>query len=430
MSTEIQSDVTEKPEGNDKAHVTGKQQGLRNYIAPLLIAAIAAVVIAAWQWYEASSQIKDLQKEFERRLVEVDLSIERRFVEVDSSNKELRSISDKVREKREETEARLKLLETNLTESISRQETLEGLYQDLAPGRDEVIMEEVEQLLLIANQQLQLANNVKAALIAMQEANVRLQRINHPQLSPLRDVLAKDMGLLKAVPMVDTMGISLRLERLAEAVDKLPLVMEIRPPKNKNVPHKPQTWGGKWQNFLLEIWNDIKQLIRIQHVGEQDIPPPSHSYFLRENLKLRLLSAHNALLAHDAVSFKANLKISIEWINKYYDNKSKPTISMLATLHQLNDNEIGIELPNVSASYDAVRKYRLTAKKKTKEAPINSKAIEQKRILEKAEADEDARILAEAAAKAKAGSKAKAGEEVEIEIKVDMETEAEVGEEK
>jgi uroporphyrin-3 C-methyltransferase len=416
MSTEIQSDVTEKPEGNDKAHVTGKQQGLRNYIAPLLIAAIAAVVIAAWQWYEASSQIKDLQKEFERRLVEVDSSIEGRLVEVDSSNKELRSISDKVREKREETEARLKLLETNLTESISRQETLEGLYQDLAPGRDEVIMEEVEQLLLIANQQLQLANNVKAALIAMQEANVRLQRINHPQLSPLRDVLAKDMDLLKAVPMVDTMGISLRLESLAEAVDKLPLVMEIRPPENKNAPHKPQTWGGKWQNFLLEIWNDIKQLIRIQHVGEQDIPPPSHSYFLRENLKLRLLSAHNALLAHDAVSFKANLKISIEWINKYYDNKSKPTISMLAILHQLNDNEIGIELPNVSASYDAVRKYRITAKKKTKEAPINSKVIEQKRILEKAEADEDARLLAEAAAKAKAGSKAKA--------------EAEAGEEK
>jgi uroporphyrin-3 C-methyltransferase len=430
MSTEIQPDVTEKPEGNDKAHVTGKQQGLRNYIAPLLIAAIAAVVIAAWQWYEASSQIKDLQKEFERRLVEVDSSIERRLVEVDSSNKELRSISDKVREKREETEARLKLLETNLTESISRQETLEGLYQDLAPGRDEVIMEEVEQLLLIANQQLQLANNVKAALIAMQEANVRLQRINHPQLSPLRDVLAKDMDLLKAVPMVDTMGISLRLESLAEAVDKLPLVMEIRPPENINAPHKPQTWGGKWQDFLLEIWNDIKQLIRIQHVGEQDIPPPSHSYFLRENLKLRLLSAHNALLAHDAVSFKANLKISIEWINKYYDNKSKPTISMLATLHQLNDNEIGIELPNVSASYDAVRKYRITAKKKTKEAPINSNAIKQKRILEKAEADEDARLLAEAAAKAKAGSKAKAGEEVEIEMEVDMETEAEVGEEK
>ena len=425
MSTEIQSDVTEKqevnskPEGNDKPHVTGKQQGLRNYIVPLLIAAIAAVVIAAWQWYEASSQIKDLQKEFERRLVEVD-----------SSNKELRSISDKVREKREKTETRLKLLETSLTESISRQETLEGLYQDLAPSRDEVTMEEVEQLLLIANQQLQLANNVKAALIAMQEANVRLQRINHPQLSSLRDVLAKDMDLLKAVPLVDTMDISLRLESLAEAVDKLPLVMEIRPPKNKNVPHKPQTWGGKWQNFLLDIWNDIKQLIRIQHVGEQDIPPPSHSYFLRENLKLRLLSAHNALLAHDAVNFKANLKISIEWINKYYDNKSKPTISMLEILHQLHDNEIGIELPNISASYNVVRKYRLTAKKKTKEASLNSKAIERKRILEKAEADEEARLLAEVAAKAEV--KAKVGSEAEVweEVGTEAETEAGVGEEK
>ena len=316
MSIEIQSDVTEKaevkskPEGNDKPHVAGKQQGLRNYIIPLLIAAITAAVIAAWQWYEASSQIKDLQKEFERRLVEVD-----------SSNKELRNISDKVREKREETEARFKLLETNLTESISRQDTLEGLYQDLAPSRDEVTMEEVEQLLLIANQQLQLANNVKSALIAMQEANVRLQRIHHPQLSPLRDVLAKDMDLLKALPKVDTMGISLRLENLAEAVDKLPLIMESRPPKTDTAP--PVTWipEGVLSEFFQEVWNDIKQLVRIQHMGEQDIPPPSHSYFLRENLKLRLLSAHHALLARNAVSFKSNLKISIEWINKYYDNK-------------------------------------------------------------------------------------------------------------
>ena len=213
MSAEIQPDVTDKP------------QGLRSRINPLLIVAMVAAVIAAWQWYEARIQIENLQQEFESRMVEMD-----------ASNKEIRNISARAREKREETETRFKLLETNLTESISRQVALERLYQDLAPNHDEVTMEEVEQLLLIANQQLQLANNVKSALIAMQEADVRLQRINRPQLSPLRKVLAKDMDLLKAVPNVDTMGISLRLESLAETVEKLPLAMEIRPLKTNAVP--------------------------------------------------------------------------------------------------------------------------------------------------------------------------------------------------
>lgn len=441
MSTEIQPDVAGKSQVADKTQTPGKLKGLRNSIILVLFAVMVAAVIAAWQWYEASSKIKDLQQEFERRLVEVDSSIERRLIEVDSSN-ELRNISDKVREKYEETEAKFKLLETNLTDSISRQEILEALYQDLAPGRDEIIMEEVEQLLLIANQQLQLTNNVRSALIAMQEANVRLQRINYPQLSPLREVLAKDMDLLKAVPMVDTMGISLRFENLAEAVNKLPLAMEILPLETKTDSPKPQTSGGMWQNFLMEIWNDIKQytkqLVNIQHMGDQDIPPPSHSYFLRENLKLRLLSAHNALLAHDAVNFKANLKSSIEWVNKHYDNKSKPAISMLEILGQLYDNEIGIELPNISASYDAVRNYRLTAKGKTKKATIDSKVVEHTRILEKDEADEKARLLEEAKAETEAkaeagvGAEADTGLEKEVEVGPKVETgaeiEAEVGE--
>ena len=338
MSAEIQPDVTDKP------------QGLRSRINPLLIAAMVVAVIVAWQWYETRSQIANLQQELEKRMVEMD-----------ASNKELRNISTKEREKREEVETRFKLLETNLTESVSRQVALEKLYQDFAPNRDEVTMEEVEQLLLIANQQLQLANNVKAALIAMQEADVRLQRINRPQLSPLRKALAKDMDLLKAVPNVDTMEMSLRLESLAQTVDKLPLAMEIRPPKTNAV--SQVTWApeGVWPKLLQEVWNDIKQLVRIQNMDEREIPllSPSQSYFLRENLKLRLLSAHHALLARNAVSFKANLKISINWINQYYDNKSKPATSMLEILRQLHDSEISIELPNISASYDAVRNYRL-----------------------------------------------------------------------
>ena len=338
MSAEIQPDVTDKP------------QGLRSRINPLLIAAMVVAVIVAWQWYETRSQIANLQQELEKRMVEMD-----------ASNKELRNISTKEREKREEVETRFKLLETNLTESISRQVALEKLYQDFAPNRDEVTMEEVEQLLLIANQQLQLANNVKAALIAMQEADVRLQRINRPQLSPLRKALAEDMDLLKAVPNVDTMEMSLRLESLAQTVDKLPLAMEIRPPKTNAV--SQVTWApeGVWPKLLQEVWNDIKQLVRIQNMDEREIPllSPSQSYFLRENLKLRLLSAHHALLARNAVSFKANLKISINWINQYYDNKSKPATSMLEILRQLHDSEISIELPNISASHDAVRNYRL-----------------------------------------------------------------------
>ncbi len=418
MSKEIQPDIIEESQVVDKPQTTGKSKGLRNGIIFLLFAVMVAAAIAAWQWYEANNKIKTLQQEFETRLVGIDSSIEKRLVEIDSSE-ELRNISDKVGREQEKTDSKLKLLEVGLTESVGKQKILEGLYEDLVPNRNETTMEEVEQLLLVANQQTRLTNNVKSALVAMQEANVRLQRINHPQISHLQNILAKDINLLKAVPIVDTIGISQSLDSLAESVNQLPLAMEeALPPKTSDAPHKPKASEGllgMLQDLLLEIWTDIKKLVRIDHVGKQDIPPPSHSYFLRENLKLRLLAAHNALLARDAVNFKAYLKTSIEWINKHFNNKSKLGTSMLETLNQLHSNEISIDSPDISTSYDAVRKYRLATKKETANAAINSKIVEQKQAEE-----ENKRLLMEKAEAAEAEAKAKA-EAAEAETKAKAE---------
>ena len=63
-------------------------------------------------------------------------------------------------------------LEAKLAESQSQQIALEALYQELSRNRDEWGYAEIEQSLLIANQQLQLAGNVKAALIALQNADM------------------------------------------------------------------------------------------------------------------------------------------------------------------------------------------------------------------------------------------------------------------
>ncbi len=307
-------------------------------------------MVVAWQWYDTRSQIEGLQQELGRRLAEAG-----------SSGKESRNLASEAREAGRQAEGKLLLLEAKLAESQSQQLALEALYQEVARNRDEVTLEEVEQLLLIASQQLQLAGNVKSALIAMQEADSRLQRIDRPQLSPLRKVILKDIDLLKSARYVDTVGISLRLDNLATSVETLPLAMEIRPPKAQPVPGTAPVEQDLWLNFAREIWGDMKQLVRIQNMNRPDLPllAPSQSYFLRENLKLRLLSARHALLVRDPVSFKADIKACLEWINRYYDSRSKSAVSMTEALRQLHDSEVGIELPDISASLDAVRNYRL-----------------------------------------------------------------------
>jgi uroporphyrin-3 C-methyltransferase len=314
------------------------------------IFALIVIAVMAWQWYDTRNQIGDLQHELARRLADAD-----------ALGKETRHLAAEGTEAGRRLDTKLSLLEAKLAESQSQQVALEALYQELTRTRDEATLEEVEQLLLIANQQLQLASNVKAALIAMQEADGRLQRIDRPQLAPLRKILSKDMDVLKSAPYLDTVGISLRLDNLAAAVEALPLAMELRPPEPRATEHQMPEAENIWLRFARETWEDMKRLVRIQHVDKPDIPllSPSQVYFLRENLKLRLLSARLALLARDGASFKADLDASLDWIGKYYESKSRPVINMLEALNELRASEVGIELPRISGSLDAVRNYRL-----------------------------------------------------------------------
>lgn len=319
--------------------------------AVAVIIAMVIAIVTAWQWIDTRGQITGLQLELAKRLAESDVS-----------GKESRNLAAEAREAGRQGEARLGLLEGKVAESQNQQVALEALYQELSRNRDEAALAEVEQMLLIATQQLQLAGNVNAALIAMQNADARLQRIDRPQLSPLRKILAKDMDRLKAVPYVDMVGISLRLDGLAAAVATLPLAMEVRPPEIKPAPGQRPAGESVWLKFARDTWEDMKQLVRIQEMDKPDVAllSPSQAYFLRENLKLRLLSARHALLARDEASFKADLKASIDLINRYYDGKAKPVVNALQALRQLHENEIGVQFPGISASLDAVRNYRVT----------------------------------------------------------------------
>jgi uroporphyrin-3 C-methyltransferase len=170
------------------------------------------------------------------------------------------------------------------------------------------------------------------------------------------------MDLLKSVPYVDTAEISLRLDNLVASVDTLPLAMEFRPPENASSPPSTPVSENVWLRFLGQVWEDFKRLVRIQHMDSSDVAllSPSQAYFLRENLKLRLLSARYALLAHNGPSFKADLDASREQIRRYYDTQAQPVVDFREALQQLGEADIGAELPRISASLDAVRNYRLT----------------------------------------------------------------------
>jgi uroporphyrin-3 C-methyltransferase len=318
-----------------------------------LIVALVVAVLLAGLWLDTRIQIAGLQQELGRRLADADGTIKDNRATVNDTQEALR-----------ETQVKLGLMENKLGESQAQQIALEALYQELSRNRDEWALAEVEQMLNIASQQLQLAGNVKAALIALQAADARLQRIDRSQLIPLRKALNKDTERLKAVPYVDAVAISVRLDNLIGAVDTLPLAMDVRPHSEA-----PETGGpaaqNDWLKFAREIWEDLKQLVRIQNTAEHDVAllAPDQVFFLRENLKLRFLSARLALMLRDETSYKADLAAAQKWLTRYYDSGAQITKVTLGSLRQLQENPISIELPDINASLNAVRNVKLVRDK-------------------------------------------------------------------
>ncbi len=327
-------------------------------ILALLIAALALALVA-WQWHTGRSEIGALRQEIAKKLADAD-----------TQGKESRIVAEQVRESVADAQAKLGMLESRLAESQSQQIALEALYQDLSRNRDEWAYAEIEQSLFIAGQQLILASNVKGALIALQAADMRLARMDRPQLTALRKAINRDIERLKAAPHVDTVAISTRLDDLAAQVDKLPLAMEVRPQQEQPAASKTteEPGGNPWTRFWRDTWSELKQLVRVQEMDGPDVPllAPAQSYFLRENLKLRLTGARLALLARDSTSYKADLKAARDWLNRYYDTRNNSVAYATAMLRNLHDAEVSIEAPDITASLEALRTLRMARERSAK----------------------------------------------------------------
>lgn len=351
------------PDNSTPIQPAPRSNPVGNFISRMSIAQMTMtviVVIFIWQWFDAHQQLNNMQQEVTRRLAEMAGNNQANQVM-------LKQEQDTVREQT----AKLALLEARFAETQDQRVALETLYNDLLASRDETALADVEQLLLIAAQQLQLSANVKAALIAMQNAEARLERLNKPVLNGLRKAINQDLSKLRALPSLDITGINSQIDALLLAVDDLPLTYEQRQSKTVLETATIAINETAWQKLVREIWQEAKQLVRIQNTGKSDIPllPPNQEFFLRENLKLRLMSAHLALLSRDEEIFRRETADMQRWVSRYFDVHSAEGMQMMAGLKKLAAASINVDLPDISSSLQAVRNYRLKSENQNKTTP-------------------------------------------------------------
>ncbi|HEY0489639.1 MAG TPA: uroporphyrinogen-III C-methyltransferase [Telluria sp.] len=345
-------------------------ESVRDFISrPLTIIVFLLAVLLVAQAWSSRNSIYKLRQEMAK-------SLQRNELTTNETSALARGVQDQLRD----LQAKVGVLENRQVEAQSQQLALEQLYQDLSKSRDEWALSEVEQVLSTASQQLQLAGNVQGALIALANADRSLSRSDKPQFITIRRAIARDTEKLRAMPSLDLAGVALRLDNVIAQVDTLPMLSDEkmpalpsradnpkRAPAAKAAAALPEAQMGfaerarqTWRSWWDEMWTEVRQLIRVRSVDEPAalMVSPSQAYFLRENLKLRLLNARLALLSRNEAAFRADIEAAQEALLKYFDTRARTTQTAQAQLRQVQANNLAIEMPTLSDSLNAVRNYK------------------------------------------------------------------------
>lgn len=306
---------------------------------------------AGWVAWNTQKKVQTLEQELVRR-------------QIDSQGQatEARVLARQAQEAAREATARSTLLETRITEVALQRTQVEDLIKTLSLSRDENLVADIEAGLRVASQQATLTGSAEPLITAMQSADDRLARARQPRLDNIRRALAKDLDRVRATRVADTGSLTIRLDEAARLVDEVPLLNQpeaTMPPLPKAEatpkPAAASKAGGKnkaaaqaaapasapddnangWGTHVLDwtkgaaqtFWNETRGLIRLTRINRPEgmLISPDQGFFLRENIKLRLLNARLALLSRQNAVALADLQNIQATVPRYFDLQSRKT---------------------------------------------------------------------------------------------------------
>ncbi len=240
---------------------------------------------------------------------------------------------------------------------ISRE--LEDIRSRLGTSAQDWIYAEVEYLVRMANQRVLMEQDASSALYLLQSADDIVREAEGLVAHELRQSLARDIAALKAISTPDTQGIYLEISALIGQVSNLKRIMPefTLPEAPDESPVAETVW---WQRMLATVRGAGSRLaslidFRRGSVEIQPILPPKESYYLRQNLILKLQMAQLALLEGDETVYRSALEEAASWVTDSFDPEDAASVAMQESLQRLSGVTVSVTLPDISGSLVAAR---------------------------------------------------------------------------
>jgi uroporphyrin-3 C-methyltransferase len=283
-------------------------QPSRWLVAVLGAVAVIALAVSVLMWQKLSR----IQEQLARQSADTGLQA-----------MEAKTWAKQAQETVQDSTARVSLMEARLSEVALQRTQLEDLMQSLSRSRDETLVVDIESALRIAQQQAQMTGSTEPLLAALQSAQKRVQRAAQPRLMPVSRALENDLERLKNLPAFDIPGLMVKLDDGVALVEGLTLAntarasqSQIRQQDEVMGAQTPPTW---WMSILTRMGDQIKGLVRVSSIEapEAALLSPDQAFFLRENLKLKLLNARLGLLARQKEGVRNDLGAAAVLVRRY-----------------------------------------------------------------------------------------------------------------
>ena len=317
-------------------------------LALLAGAAIAAALVLAWS---TQQRLKDLERELVRRQAESQ-----------AQAAEARVLARAAQDLARESAAKTALVEARVAEAAMQRSQVEELLSSVSRSRDENVVADVEAAVRVALQQSALTGSAEPLVATLKQADERLARYNQPRLERVRRAVNRDLDRVKALGLVDIASLTVRLDEAVRLVDELPL-LALAVPRPKAAagsraatpPEAASTaaataasspaesdWRGRalqwWRDSSSQVGNEVRALVRVTRIDHPEamLVAPEQQFFLRENLKLRLLNARLALLSRQFEIAQSDIRDAQAALDRYFERGSKRAAAVADLLRQVS----------------------------------------------------------------------------------------------
>ena len=359
------------------ASASASQPLSRPWIVGFGVTAVVALVALAMSWSGG------------RRLETSESELVKRQQEAAGVAAEARALSRQAEALTRESAAKLARLETRVAETSLQRTQLEELIQALARSRDENLLADVEAAVRVAMQQSAITGSAEPLLSALRQADERLARYQQPRMDRVRRAVLQDLDRVKAAGTVDVQSLAIRIDETVRAIDDLPLLAAIdrrgaqRDAASRTAGDRasdtgssasssgaaaparaasaaggpgPQWLDARLRSMLHQVWTEVRDLVRVTRVDEPEaaLLAPEQAFFLRENLKLRLLNARLALLSRQFDTLQADLRDAQGSLDRYFDKGSRRVELAREQLRQVAQQARQVTVPRPDATLAAL----------------------------------------------------------------------------